>query len=106
MVTAAPSFELLWSALFTRCEEEYGRDYAIVLDAMLQELSVDFFPQQVLASGHMNTLNGHTIIARRQLRLASAWHARPCEAGQYLVFDAGQPIQSVEDLLAGLGSVY
>jgi hypothetical protein len=106
MATAVPSFELLWSALFTRCEEEYGRDYAILLDAMLQELSVDFFPQRFLVSGHMNTPNGDKIIARGQLRLSSAWHARPREAGQYLIFDAGRPIQSIEALLAGLGSVY
>jgi len=106
MATAAPSFELLWSALFTTCEEEYGRDYAVLLDAMLQELSVGFFPQRVLVSGHMNTPNGDTIIARRQLRLSSARHARPREAGRYLIFDAGRPLHSVEDLLAGLGSVY
>lgn len=107
LATAAPSFELLWSALFTRCEEEYGKiDYPIFLDAMLKALSVDFLPQQVLVSGHMKIPNGHRIIAHRQLRLASASHARPREAGQYLIVDAARPVQVAKDLMTGLGSVF
>lgn len=106
LATLAPSFELLWSALFSRCEEEYGQNYAIFLDAMLKELSVGFFPQQVLVSGHMNTRNGHQIVAQRQLRLSSAQHARPREAAQYLIFDAARPVHAVEDLLDGLESLY
>jgi hypothetical protein len=106
LATAAPSFELLWSALFTKCEMDYGADYPIFLDAMLKELSRSFVPQQVLVSGHMNAPNGHKMIARRQLRLASAWHARPRETGQYLILDVGRPIRSIEDLLSGLNSVY
>jgi hypothetical protein len=107
LATAAPSFELLWATLFTRCEEEYGTmNYAIFLDAMLKELSLDFFPQQILVAGHMPVPQGHRIIARRQLRLASGRHTRPREAGRYLLFDAARPIQAVEDVLAGLGSIY
>jgi hypothetical protein len=107
LATSAPSFELLWSALFTKCEDEYGkRDYAIFLDAMLQELSTGFWQQQVLVTGHMVVRNSSKIVARRQLRLASGQHARPREAGKYLVFDSGRPVQAAEDLLEGLGSVY
>jgi hypothetical protein len=106
LTTTAPGFELLWSALFTRCEEEYGADYAIFLDAMLRELSIGFVPQRFLVSGHMNTPSGHRVIDRVQLRLASAWHARPREAGQYLIFDVARSIQSVEDLLVRLDSVF
>ncbi len=99
--------QLLWPALFTRCEQEYGpADYAIFLEAMLQELGLDFSPQQVLVAGHMPILGGHQIIAGRHLRLASALHAKPHEAGQYLLFDAARPVKTVEDLLKGLGSVY
>ena len=106
LTAAAPEFELLWSALFTRCEEEYGADYGILLDALLRELSVGFIPQRFLVSGHMVTPNGYRVIDRVQLRLASAWHARPREAGQYLIFDVARSIQSVEDLLARLESVF
>ncbi len=103
-----PAFnQLLWPALFTRCEQEYGQaDYAIFLAALLQELSVDFAPQQVLVAGHMTLRGGHQIIADRHLRLASAYHATPPEAGQYLLFDAGRPVEGMVDLLPGLGSVY
>jgi hypothetical protein len=107
LATATSSFELLWAVLFTRCEEAYGQtDYAIFLDAMLKELSVDFFPQQVLVAGHMIVPKGHKIVAQRHLRLASAGHARPRKAGRYLIFDTARPIQAVEDLLAGLENVY
>ncbi len=107
LATNAPSFDLLWSALFTRCEEEFGPgQYAIYLDATLKELSVDFLQQQVLVSGHMNTQNGHHVIAQRQLRLSSARHAQPRSAGEYLIFDAASPVRSVKTLLANLRSVY
>lgn len=107
LATAAPSFELLWSALFTRCEDNYGQiGYPVFLDALLKELSVDYVAQEVLVSGHMRVQGGHQIIAHRQLRLASGVHASPSEAGQYLIFDTSQPIQSVGDLLAGLRSLY
>ncbi len=99
--------QLLWPALFTRCEQEYGlADYAIFLEAMLQELSVDFSPQQLLVAGHMTIPGGHQIVAGRHLRLASAHHATPRETGRYLLFDAARPVERIEDLLKGLGSVY
>lgn len=103
-----PSFDkLLWPALFTRCEEEYGlTDYAIFLDAMLQELSVDFYPQHLLVAGHMTISGGHQVIARQHLRLASAHHATPREAGQYLLFDVAKPIHKMSHLTKGLASVY
>jgi hypothetical protein len=106
LTATVPEFDLLWSALFTRCEEEYGADYAIFLDAMLRELSVGFVPQRFLVSGHMVTPNGHRVIDCVQLRLASAWHARPREAGQYLIFDVARSVQSIEDILTRLESVF
>jgi hypothetical protein len=103
-----PTFtQLLWPALFTRCEQEYGQtDYAIFLDALLQEASRDYFPQQVLVAGHMTIRGGHQVVVRRHLRLASAHHATPREAGHYLLFDAAQPIKDVSTLLSGLDTVY
>lgn len=104
-----PSFdELLWPALFTRCEKEYRSlaDYNIFLDAMLKEISIDYVPQQVVVAGHMPIRGGHEIIGRRHLRLASGHNATPREAGQYLLFDTTRPVEEVKDLLGGLGSVY
>jgi len=102
-----PLFDkLLWPALFTRCEQQYGHDYPIFLNALFQELSVDFVPQQFLIAGHMTLKGGHQIIADRHLRLASAYHATPREAGQYLLFDAAKPLKNIKELLKGLGSVY
>jgi hypothetical protein len=108
LASSQPSFDqLLWPALFTRCEHDYGQaDYAIFLDALLQELSVDFYPQQLLVAGHITIRGGYQVVANRHLRLASAHHATPQSAGRYLLFDTGQPIQEVKDLLKGLGTVY
>jgi hypothetical protein len=109
VVGGHPSFEnLLWPALFTRCEKEYGHnDYTIFVKAMLDTLSEDFFPQQVVVAGHMSLKGGYQLLAARQhLRLASAEHATPREAGQYLLFDTAQPIHSGDDLLKRLGSVF
>ena len=108
LATTHPHFDqLLWPALFTRCEREYSRgDYGIFLAALLQELSRDFYPQQVLVAGHITVQGGYQISAKRHLRLASAYHATPPTAGQYLLFDTAQPVQKVEELLPGLGSVY
>jgi hypothetical protein len=103
-----PAFsDLLWPALFTRCEQEYGSaDYAIFLEAMLQEASLDFTPQQILVAGHMTIKGGYQLVAQRHLRLASAHHARPRETARYLLFEAAQPIREVKALLPGLESVY
>ncbi len=103
-----PTFNgVLWPALFTRCEQEYGQtDYGIFLEALLQEASVDYFPQQVLVAGHITIRGGYQVVARRHLRLASAHHATPREAGYYLLFEAGQPIKDVSALLSRLGTIY
>jgi hypothetical protein len=103
-----PSFDqLLWPALFTRCEKEYGLgDYAIFLEAMLHEISAGFYPQQVVIGGHNSIRGGHQLVTPRHLRLASGYHAAPLETGQYLLFDVARPITGIEELLSGLGSVY
>ena len=103
-----PHFQrLLWPALFTRCEREYSpADYRIFLDALLQELSIDFTPQHLLVAGHINVKGGHQIIANRHLRIASGHHASPREAGQYLLLDTARPIERMNDLTKCLGSVF
>jgi hypothetical protein len=108
LASTHPTFgNLLWPALFTRCEHEYGRaDYDIFLAAMLQELSVDFYPQQLLVAGHITIKGGHQLSARQHFRLASAHHATPREAGQYLLFDTARSVSGIKDLSRGMGSVY
>lgn len=99
--------KILWPALFTRCEQEYGSsDYAIFLDALLKELSMDFSPQQFLVAGHIPVKGGHRVVSQRHLRLASAAHASPRRAGQYLLFDAAKPIKDIKELTNYFGSVY
>jgi hypothetical protein len=105
--TTSPDYRLVRSALFTRCEQEYGvAEYSILLAAMLQHLSAGYVPQQVLVAGHMAIPNGYQVIAEQHLRLASACHATPREAGLYLLFGTARPIEGIADLLAGLYSVY
>jgi len=107
VATSHPDLELLWAALFTRNELQYGeRDYAIFLDALLGELSVGYHPQELLVTGHLACRGGYTLVAGRQLRLASGHHAHPRRAARYLLFDVAQPVRQADQLLAGLGSVF
>lgn len=106
-----PDFGLLWAALFTRNEWQYGeRDYAIFLDALLRELSLlrshsfayTFHQQEVLVTGHIACRDGYTVVTDRQLRLASGSHAHPRESARYLLFDVEKPVRRVDELLCGL----
>lgn len=103
-----PEFEnLLWPALFTRCEEEYGlADHKIFVDALLQVCSTDYSPQNFLVSGHMTIKGGYCWVTKQHLRLASAHHATPKQAGRYLLFDAGRPVDGVNGLTSQLDTVF
>ncbi len=107
VVTANPDFQLLYSALFTQCEKDYGLDeYVETLQLVLQHLSTDYAPQQVLVAGHMAVQNGYQIIVEKHLRLASGSHARPREAGLYLLFETARPVHRAADLLPDLHTIY
>jgi len=102
-----PGFDLVYNALFSKCERSYGDEkYEELLELLLRHLSHDYTEQRVLIAGHMKVEGGHVIVAGRHLRLASAHHARPRTAGQYLLFDTARPVQQPVDLLDGLGSVF
>ena len=73
---------------------------------LLKELSAGYHRQEVLVTGHVPCKGGFTIVAERQLRLASGAHAHPHEAGRYLLFDIAKPVREPRELLGGLGSVY
>ncbi|MCI0394331.1 MAG: metallophosphoesterase [Chloroflexi bacterium] len=106
-VMMIPGFDLLWEALFTTCERNEGEEaYEATLIQMLAYLSEGFDEQRVLVAGHMKTPGGHQVVAGRHLRLASAAHARPREAGLYLLFDVARPVYQAADLQTNLFSVY
>ena len=105
--TASSEFQLVYSALFTKCEREYGlAEYTTMLANALQHLSVGYVPQRVLVAGHMTISDGHEVIARGHLRLASGCHATPHEAGLYLLFDTSGLFEEAADLQTNLHSVY
>jgi hypothetical protein len=107
LASSSPDFELLWAALFNRNEREYGqRDYAIFLDVLLKELSAGYHQQEVLVTGHVPCRGGYTLVAGRQLRLASGPHAHPRRSARYLLFDVARPVRQADELLGGLGSVW
>ncbi|MDF1512519.1 MAG: metallophosphoesterase family protein [Anaerolineae bacterium] len=97
-------FELLWSALFSSNELQYGsRIYSRHVKALLAALSEVFYPQHVLVTGHIGCPGGFKLLAHNhQLRLASGPHAYPAEAAKFLVFDAAQPVKDARDLLSGV----
>jgi hypothetical protein len=102
-------FELLWDALFTRCEKSMTMSfYERLLARFLDVLSGGDAPakQQVMVTGHIEVRGGSERVTPRHLRLASAAHASPREAGQYLLFDPARPVNSVDDLIPDLGSVF
>lgn len=101
------AFQRVSDALFTRCERAYGEEcYSQFLQDLLRQLSRDYVEQCVLVAGHMTIPGGHKIVVDQHFRLASAHHATPREAGEYLLFDAARPVKKAEELLNGLHSVY
>jgi hypothetical protein len=100
------NFQHLWDALINRNEHEYGEGtYRSFLNHFLDNLSAGYVPQRFLISGHIALPRGGAqVVAGKQLRLASWTHAAPPEAGQYLLFDAGRPLHSLDELKAGLDS--
>ncbi len=109
MVSTLPSFDLLWSALFTQNEQQYGEpNYAIFLDALLRDLSVGFHRQEILVTGHIPCRDGYALVARRQLRLTSGpqGQGRSLRTARYLRFDVESRVQHVDELLPRLESVF
>ncbi|MCL4238036.1 MAG: metallophosphoesterase [Anaerolineae bacterium] len=102
-------FAVLWEALFTQNElglTEYG--YVQIAQQFLEAFSAGApAPQRVIVSGHIVTpLGGYMLVNRYHLRLSSAAHARPREAGHYLLLDCAQPVRAANELLPALGTVF
>jgi hypothetical protein len=101
-------FELLWDILFTRCElglpmQIYQRTLTTFLDAFSVNAPAT---QRFLVTGHIPVSGGHAVVSDNHLRIASAAHARPREAGQYLLIDLSTPIDNMASLVTHLESVY
>jgi hypothetical protein len=95
-----PEWSRLWDFFFTQCERNTSPfPYEKVLDRFLHAYSAPNLPQHILVTGHMPVRNGRENIAGKQLRIASWAHAQPKTAGCALLFDADQPVASVDDLL-------
>ena len=102
-----PNFELLWQALFTVNEKQYGEAaYPAIVQAMLRTFSSDYHEQTVLVSGHLNCSQGYSVVNEQQLRLASAKHAQPRESGKYLLFDVGEKVETAVDLIPNLRAIF
>jgi hypothetical protein len=102
-------FQVLWDALFTQNELALSEPvYLKSCQEFLAAFSVDApAEQRVMVSGHIATpRGGYTLVNAQHLRLSSAAHAHPREAGQYLLFDCARPIQSAHELLGGLRNVF
>lgn len=102
-------FKLLWDMLCTQNEAgltELG--YVQTCQHFLAAFSAGApVPQRVIVSGHIITpMGGYTLVNRFHLRLSSATHARPREAGRYLLLDCAKPVRGANELLGSLGSVF
>jgi hypothetical protein len=107
LATSDEDFELLWPAMFSRNEKEYGNNsYQVLLKTMLLALSTGFERQSVLVTGHIDCTGGHKVVNRQQLRVASAKHATPREAGLYLLFNIRERFETAADLVPNLRSVF
>ena len=107
LATSDEDFDLLWSAMFSRNEKEYGNSsYQVLLNTLLQTLSSSFERQFVLVTGHIDVRGGYKLVNRQQIRLASAKHASPREAGLYLLFNVEEKIETAADLVPHLRSVF
>jgi hypothetical protein len=102
-------FKILWEALFAT--NEIGMTEWAYLQSCRHFLSAFSAgapaEQRVIVSGHIVTpLGGYMLVNRCHFRLSSATHARPREAGCYLLFDCAKPVYAANELLAGVGSVF
>jgi hypothetical protein len=94
-----PEWPLLWDFFFTQCEAGYGAlMYGKILERFLRLYSTAEMPQRVMVTGHIPVRNGYTIVADRQLRLASYAHAQPRQSGRYLLFDVARPVEKAANL--------
>ncbi len=104
-----PRFKLLWDTLIT--QNEMGvteRVYVNGCQHFLRAFSVDApAVQQVIVSGHIVTPGGgHKVVNRFHLRVSTAAHARPREAGEVLLLDCARPVDNALTLVNHLRPLF
>jgi hypothetical protein len=101
-------FAFMWRVLFARNENAHGHDgYAHVAKRFLDALSqTGDHEQRVVVAGHIGTQGGHEVVVDAHLRLASYAHAHPQQAGEYLLLDCAEPVQTAHDLLPRLSPLF
>ena len=102
------ALNLLWEAFFTRNEqgmplEAYNQVAAQFLAAWSDGAPA---PQRVIVAGHIPVAGGYQVVGEHQLRLASRAHAHPEETGRYLLLDCATPVDTPDQLIDHLGSVF
>ena len=102
------ALNLLWEAFFTRNEQSMPLGtYNQVAAQFLETWSAGApAPQRVLVAGHIPVAGGYQIVGEHQLRLASRAHAHPEETGRYLLLDCAAPVDTPDQLIDHLGSVF
>jgi len=78
----------------------------VLLTTLLQTLSNGYNRQTALITGHIDVRGGYKLVNQQQLRMASAKHASPREAGLYLLFNIQEVFASAEALVPNLRSVF
>ncbi|MBX3063198.1 MAG: metallophosphoesterase [Anaerolineae bacterium] len=101
-------FELLWDILFTRCELGMQMPlYRRMLTTFLDAFSIGApTTQKFLVTGHIPVNGGHVVVTDNHLRIASAAHARPREAGKFLLLDFAKPVDNMQALEGMLDTVF
>ena len=104
----SPEFAVLWDTLFT--QNDYGLSPTAYVKGSQEFLSAFStgapVQQTVVVSGHIVTPRGYALVNRYHLRVSSATHARPREAGMFLLLDLARPVKSADELLPNLRSVF
>ena len=101
-------FDLIWAALFTRNEQDMGVPaYNDVVRRFLTVFSeVVDTEMRVLVGGHIVTRGGYALIGEQKLRLSSYAHARPNEAGLYMLLNTEKRVRIAADLIGSLRPVF
>lgn len=94
-----PEWDLLEEFFFTQAERRFGpATYTRLVEQFLDAFSPPGMPQRVLIAGHIAVSGGYDILGERQIRIASWAHAHPQLEASYLIFDAGEPVDTAVEL--------
>jgi hypothetical protein len=99
----APDWPELWDMLSSPCEQRIGGEaYRPVLARFLDSISEGGPEQRVLVTGHLAVKDGFSVVAGRQLRIATWTHSLPRESGRVLTFDVTRRFEDAAELASNL----